>query len=51
MFKRKTTLSYDESRISRIDFGKHPHTISLRRITVSVLVGFTVVMLLVIGLV
>lgn len=44
MIRKDTITKYDESKISRIDFGKHHHTISLRRIIIGVLVGFTVVL-------
>ena len=51
MFKRKTTLNFDESRISRVDFGKHHQAISLRRITIGVIVGMIMVISLTIAVV
>lgn len=50
MIRRDQTF-FNPNKISRVDFSKHIHSISLRRISIGVLVGFVVVMLLAIAFV
>lgn len=43
MIRKPIAPMYDDEKISRVDFSKHPHAISLRRIIVGVLVGLVAV--------
>ncbi len=50
MIRRDRTFS-NPDKISRVDFSKHSHAISLRRITVGVLVGLVGVVVLALAIV
>lgn len=51
VIRKNKITKYDETKVSRIDFGKHHHTISLRRIIIGVAVGFPLVLFIAIGVV